>query len=109
MNNARKLKGTKIYINEDYSARVRLVRRALWQNSQDTRKNARKFKLKHDTVTIDGVRYMWDTDKNTIVKVSVYSPSVVSASVPSASMQSASAQASGMNLASSNPVSASAE
>ncbi|XP_049273554.1 uncharacterized protein LOC119401792 isoform X2 [Rhipicephalus sanguineus] len=104
LNNARKLKGSKIYINEDYSARVRLARKALWQNSQDMRKNAGKVKLKHDTLTIDGVRYMWETDKNAIVKVSTNSLSAGSVSV-----KSASAQALGMNSASSDSVFAKAD
>lgn len=106
LNNARKLKGTNIYINEDYSARVRMARRALWQNSQDMRKNAGKYRLKHDTLTIDGVRYMWDTDKNVIVQASARSPSTVSASVPSAPVKSASAKATGRNRASANTASA---
>ncbi|KAL3200034.1 hypothetical protein MRX96_009364 [Rhipicephalus microplus] len=104
MSNARKLKGTKVYINEDYSARVRLARKMLWQNSQNMRKNARKVKLKHDTLTIDGVRYTWDTDKKAIIKVSTHS-----LSAGSDSAKSASAQALGINSASSASVFAKAD
>ncbi|KAH6939678.1 hypothetical protein HPB50_020431 [Hyalomma asiaticum] len=41
LKNSRKLKHTNIFINEDFSARVRLLRRNLWQHSTDLRNGAK--------------------------------------------------------------------
>lgn len=68
LSNARKLKGSKIYINEDFSARVRQIRKFLWQHSADVRKNADKVRLRHDTLIVDSVRYSWDEASGTLVK-----------------------------------------
>ncbi|KAH9359803.1 hypothetical protein HPB48_015816 [Haemaphysalis longicornis] len=109
LTNARKLKGTPVYINEDYSARVRLARRALWQNSEDLRKDAAKYKLKRDTLMIDDVCYMWDNVKNAIIKVPAQSPSKLSGPVSSAPHKLASTQMPGTNSTSSGSISASAD
>lgn len=63
LSNARKLKGTKIFINEDFSVRVRQVRRELWQNSAEIRKNAQRVRLHYDHLLVDNVRYTWDDSK----------------------------------------------
>lgn len=70
LSNASKLKSTKIFINEDFSVRVRQIRRELWQNSAEIRQNAKKAKLHYDHLLVDNVRYSWDESKKAIVKES---------------------------------------
>lgn len=68
LKNAYKLKGSNTYINEDFSARVRKLRKLLWQHSADVRKNGRKIRLHRDCLVVDNVRYIWDDAKFAIVK-----------------------------------------
>lgn len=82
LSNARKLKGLKIYINEDFSARVRQIRKSLWQHSADARKNAEKVRLRHDTLMVDSVRYSWDEASGTLVKHCESAPERPPAHVP---------------------------
>ncbi|KAH8009195.1 hypothetical protein HPB51_012693 [Rhipicephalus microplus] len=74
LGNARKLKGSKIYINEDFSARVRQICKSLWQHSVDIRKNADKVRLRHDALIVDSVRYSWDEASGTLIKHSQHAP-----------------------------------
>lgn len=70
LSNASKLKGAKIFINEDFSERVRQIRRELWQNSAEIRRDAKKARLHYDQLLVDNVRYSWDEKKKVIVNES---------------------------------------
>lgn len=70
LSNASKLKGTDIFINEDFSVRVRQIRKELWQHSADLRKEAEKVRLQYDQLVIDSVRYVWDDSTKSIVESS---------------------------------------
>lgn len=66
--NAKKLKGTNIYIGEDFSYRVRSVRRLLWNSSRANRERREKVYLSYDKLKINGEVYIWDDQKNDKVK-----------------------------------------
>ncbi|XP_037498616.1 uncharacterized protein LOC119372211 [Rhipicephalus sanguineus] len=65
-----KLKGTELSISEDFSARVRDIRKKLWQSSSRERTNGSKVKLVYDKISIDGKIFCWDDDKNKRYKLS---------------------------------------
>lgn len=68
LQNARKLKGTEIYIKEDFSERVRKIRQALWRLSLNQRKNASTIRLQYDSLLIDNVRYVLNEAGDSIIK-----------------------------------------
>lgn len=87
LSNAPKLKGTGFRIAEDYSTRVRSLRRKLWEATSSHRSNGSTVKIRFDHVYIDGTRHYWDTNLNMLVKsrVNVNRPPSVPASVQSSS------------------------
>lgn len=70
LSKASKLKGTDIFINEDFSVRVRQIRKELWQHSADLRKVAKKVRLQYDQLVIDSVRYVWDNVTKSVIEAS---------------------------------------
>lgn len=68
LKNARKLQGTNIYINEDFSAQVRQICKNLRDHSVDIRKQASKYRLQYDSLIVDSVRYTWDSVRKTRVQ-----------------------------------------
>lgn len=60
LKNARKLKGTKIYIQNDYSVDTLRKRKLLWQSAKEEKKQGKKVILLHDKLRIDNELYVWD-------------------------------------------------
>lgn len=59
LSNAKKLKGSKISISEDFSAGVRLKRKRLLEYSKANKKENDKICLKFDSLYLNGVRYIF--------------------------------------------------
>lgn len=62
-----KLKGTRIFINEDFSERVRGVRKALRKCMGDLNKSGKKVNLVYDHLFVDGRKYVLDADGESLV------------------------------------------
>ncbi|KAG0436182.1 hypothetical protein HPB47_018093, partial [Ixodes persulcatus] len=60
LNNSAKLKGSNLYVTEDFSLKVREVRRKLWNSAANERDQNQKVKLRYDKMIIDGSTYIWD-------------------------------------------------
>lgn len=69
LRNGYKLKNTNISIGEDFSRRVRDVRRKLWASAKPNRDKHEKVSLSFDKMYIDKVAYVWDDEKNDRVPV----------------------------------------
>lgn len=69
LKNAKKLKGTKIFIQNDYSRCTLRRRKLLWDSGKIERANGKKPYLVHDKLRIDDETFMWDDSKNMRVKV----------------------------------------
>ncbi|XP_064459875.1 uncharacterized protein LOC135370115 [Ornithodoros turicata] len=54
------LRNTGISITEDFSLRVRTIRRNLWNSSRGEREKGAKAKLIFDKLLLNGVRYVWN-------------------------------------------------
>lgn len=66
--NASKLKGTQTYISEDFSPRLRKIRKLLWATAKD-KEPEDKLYLKYDKLVINKEVYAWDERKNQRFKV----------------------------------------
>ncbi|XP_077560609.1 uncharacterized protein LOC144175401 [Haemaphysalis longicornis] len=64
-----KLKGTNYSIGEDFSKRLRELRRKLWQSSKENRDNGDKTSLIFDKLYINKKAYVWNDEKNDKVPV----------------------------------------
>lgn len=60
LKNCHKLKGTKLAISEDFSARVRSIRKKLWDSAKHNKESGDKVRLVHDKISINQVLYRWD-------------------------------------------------
>ncbi|XP_075752613.1 uncharacterized protein LOC142818127 [Rhipicephalus microplus] len=69
LRNCNKLKRTAISISEDFSARVRDLRKKLWQSAKKDRDNGAKVTLVFDKLKIDDDLYVWDEAKNARVSM----------------------------------------
>lgn len=69
LKNAPKLKGTRLFINEDFSLRVRNIRSQLWHGTADFRRNGARVVLRHDYALVNNTRYTWDVSNNCVVRV----------------------------------------
>ncbi|XP_042149445.1 protein unc-13 homolog C-like [Ixodes scapularis] len=65
-----KLKGTKVSISEDFSIRVREIRKHLWKSAANEKENGAKVKLVYDKLNVDGVLFGWDEGKGSRFKIS---------------------------------------
>lgn len=59
-----KLKGSEFSVSEDYSKRIRDVRKKLWESASQEKTNGAKVKLVFDKLSIDGDMFGWDSAKN---------------------------------------------
>lgn len=66
--NVAKLKGTKIYINKDFSPRVRALRKKMWDAAAPFRDIGCSTILRFDYILINKARYYWDETLNSLVK-----------------------------------------
>lgn len=89
LKNASKLKGSNVFITEDFSSRIRHIRKRIWEASLPFRNDGSVVKVKYDHAFIDKVRYNWDDASNTLVKVSGQ-PRGPRSSVPTSSNASSS-------------------
>ena len=62
MKERRKLKGTGIYINEDFSFRVREIRRKLLPYLKSAREHGKKASMVYDHLVIEGKKYFLDAE-----------------------------------------------
>lgn len=69
LKNAKKLKGTEIFIQNDYSRCTLRRRKLLWESGKIDKANGKKPYLVHDKLRIDDDTFMWDDSKNMRVKV----------------------------------------
>lgn len=64
-----KLKNTTISITEDYSRKVREVRRKLWASTKENHEKGDKVSLAFDKLYIDRMAYIWSEEKNERIPV----------------------------------------
>lgn len=64
-----KLKGTQISISEDFSKRVRDLRRRLWHSAAVEKTNGAKVSLLFDKLKVDDKVYIWDELSNQRLEV----------------------------------------
>ncbi|XP_040063739.2 uncharacterized protein LOC120838065 [Ixodes scapularis] len=64
LRNARKLKGTKISISEDFSIHIRQKRKLLWNSAKEDRDKGEKVVLRFDKLIVGNSCYQWDPVKN---------------------------------------------
>ncbi|XP_070393949.1 uncharacterized protein [Dermacentor albipictus] len=70
LQNCFKLKKEKnISVGEDFSAATRQVRKYLWDNTADIRRQGGKVKLIYDKVRIDNEMFQWDSNQTKIVPI----------------------------------------
>ncbi|XP_070389681.1 uncharacterized protein [Dermacentor albipictus] len=70
LSNCGRLKGTPFSISEDFSPRVQLLRKRLWECTKQNRNNHDKVVLTYDKVRINGKLHRWDDTLNKAVPVS---------------------------------------
>ncbi|XP_042147735.1 uncharacterized protein LOC121047579 [Ixodes scapularis] len=68
LKNCRKLKGSKIFVTEDFSLRVREIRRHLWGSTAVNRANKEKVKLIYDKAVVNGKVYTWDQSTKRVLE-----------------------------------------
>lgn len=56
------------YITDDFSPRVRAIRKKIWASSERLRANGSVVKLRYDHAFIDKIRYTWDEASNALVR-----------------------------------------
>lgn len=64
LKNCRRLKGSNISIGEDFSVRVRDIRRKLWNSAKANKESGDKVFLVYDKLKINKVLYRWDDATN---------------------------------------------
>ncbi|XP_029831285.2 uncharacterized protein LOC115316122 [Ixodes scapularis] len=70
LKNARRLKGTRISISEDFSFHIREKRKLLWNSSKKERDKGEEVILKYDKLILGNSCYQWDTENNTRLLIS---------------------------------------
>lgn len=73
LRNCRRLKGSNISIGEDFSVRVRHIRKQLWNSAKANKESGDKVFLVYDKLKINKVLYRWDEAKNDKVPLSTSS------------------------------------
>lgn len=69
MLNAKKLKGTTVFIQNDYSQETLRKRRSLWQSAKSEKDKGKKVTLVHDKLYINKKLYAWNDSTNRRVPV----------------------------------------
>lgn len=69
LKNGSKLKNTTLAIGEDFSPKIRDIRRKLWASAKANRDNNEKVNLAFDKLYIDDQAYVWDSDKGERIPV----------------------------------------
>ncbi|CAN7949144.1 unnamed protein product, partial [Ixodes pacificus] len=63
--NCRKLKGSSISVSEDFSERVRGIRKNLWNSAAENRTRGDKVNLVYDKLEINNTLFVWDFERQT--------------------------------------------
>lgn len=63
MKNCYKLKNSNVSVGDDFSLRVRNIRKKLWESSKSDRDKGEKVTLVYDKIKINGQVYVWDEHK----------------------------------------------
>lgn len=63
LSSAFKLKGSTLSLSEDFSKRIREIRKQLWKSSEEERLRGCKTKLVYDKLKVDNVLFAWDEGK----------------------------------------------
>ncbi|CAN7992876.1 unnamed protein product, partial [Ixodes hexagonus] len=74
LKNAKKLKGSKVFIQNDYSQSTLHKRKMLWESAKLDKTNGKRVFLVHDKLRINDDFYIWDEDANKRVLLSSASP-----------------------------------
>lgn len=88
LKNARKLKGKKISISEDFSKRIQSIRKCLWDSASANRASGDKVRLVYDKLFINNDAYVWDSVKNEKLRLRSPHPDSYAALAPAASRSS---------------------
>lgn len=59
-----KLKGTNFSVTEDFSSRIREIRKKLWQSCSEEKANGAKVKLVFDKLFFDGAMFGWNEEND---------------------------------------------
>lgn len=70
LQNCYKLKGSNYSVGEDFSARIRNIRKNLWNYGKSRKEAGEKVTLSYDKLRINGELFSWDEEKNEAVPVS---------------------------------------
>lgn len=62
LKNCPKLKGSNISVSEDFSARIRNVRKKLWDSCKPNRDRQEKIKLIFDKIKVNDQLFIWDDE-----------------------------------------------
>lgn len=62
LNNCKKLKGTRISINSDYSQATLEKRRLLWSSAKSQKDSGDRVQLIHDKLKINGELFYWNEE-----------------------------------------------
>lgn len=63
LQNARKLKGTGIFVNEDFSKNVRMIRQKLRDRAKDERAREDKVTLAFNKLKVNELVLRWDAER----------------------------------------------
>ncbi|XP_077540094.1 uncharacterized protein LOC144152631 [Haemaphysalis longicornis] len=69
LKNGHKPKDSDFCISEDFSKRIRSIRKKIWEAAKPFRDNGSMVHLSFDHAFIDKVRYNWDDNTDTLVRV----------------------------------------
>lgn len=70
LKNGFKLTDSGLRLSDDFSPRVRGIRKKLWEASSQHRNNGSSVKIRFDHIFIDNIRYNWCDSTNSLVKIS---------------------------------------
>lgn len=69
LKNGHKLKDSDFRISKNFSMRMRSIRKKIWEAAKPFRDNGSLVRLRFDHAFIDNVRYNWDDNTDTLVRV----------------------------------------
>lgn len=64
LKNGYKLKNSGLSIGEDFSRKIREVRKRLWESAKENRQKHEKVSLAFDKLYINGQAFVWNNEKN---------------------------------------------
>lgn len=67
LKNAKKLKGSNVFIQNNYSQSVQHERKKLWESAKHDKANGKRVLLVHDKLRINDDSYIWDEAANEVL------------------------------------------